>query len=177
MARFGKTLLAAMALMSAASASATTVIYTANAFTGVNAPGAQTVTTWNIAPPPIGQTILAANFTSAFGNDLIPTSAFGTVTVGGIEVGVCNAAAPCEVDFSGFPTPFSYDFDPSEFSSLLGSVSLVYNQTACCVPQLSASTLTITFGAPVPEPANWALLIAGFGLVGAAMRRRVHAIA
>lgn len=27
----------------------------------------------------------------------------------------------------------------------------------------------------VPEPANWALLIAGFGLTGAAMRRRRHA--
>ncbi len=29
----------------------------------------------------------------------------------------------------------------------------------------------------VPEPSNWAMLIAGFGLVGAAMRRRAHAIA
>jgi hypothetical protein len=28
--------------------------------------------------------------------------------------------------------------------------------------------------AAVPEPANWALLIAGFGLVGGAMRRRAH---
>jgi hypothetical protein len=30
-----------------------------------------------------------------------------------------------------------------------------------------------TTGAVVPEPASWALMIAGFGLVGAAMRRRV----
>lgn len=30
---------------------------------------------------------------------------------------------------------------------------------------------------PVPEPASWALLIAGFGLTGAAMRRRRAAIA
>ncbi len=29
-----------------------------------------------------------------------------------------------------------------------------------------------TFGAAVPEPASWAMLIAGFGLVGATMRRR-----
>lgn len=27
-------------------------------------------------------------------------------------------------------------------------------------------------GGPVPEPASWAMMIAGFGLVGAAMRRR-----
>ena len=31
--------------------------------------------------------------------------------------------------------------------------------------------------AAVPEPASWAMLIAGFGLVGAAMRRRVAAVA
>ena len=27
-------------------------------------------------------------------------------------------------------------------------------------------------GAPIPEPASWAMMIAGFGLIGAAMRRR-----
>jgi hypothetical protein len=34
----------------------------------------------------------------------------------------------------------------------------------------------VTFSAGrVPEPASWAMLIAGFGLVGAAMRRRGEA--
>nr|WP_243450482.1 PEPxxWA-CTERM sorting domain-containing protein [Polymorphobacter glacialis] len=33
-----------------------------------------------------------------------------------------------------------------------------------------------TAGTAVPEPASWALLIAGFGLTGAAMRRRRQAI-
>jgi hypothetical protein len=32
-------------------------------------------------------------------------------------------------------------------------------------------------GDPVPEPASWAMLIAGFGLTGAAMRRRRRALA
>lgn len=39
-------------------------------------------------------------------------------------------------------------------------------------------TLTIydsAFAGAVPEPAGWALLIAGFGLTGAALRRRRHA--
>lgn len=37
----------------------------------------------------------------------------------------------------------------------------------------------VTFGAggTVPEPASWAMMIAGFGLVGAAMRRRAVALA
>ena len=30
-------------------------------------------------------------------------------------------------------------------------------------------------GGAVPEPASWAMMIAGFGLIGAAMRRRVMA--
>jgi hypothetical protein len=30
---------------------------------------------------------------------------------------------------------------------------------------------------PIPEPSSWAMLIAGFGLIGAAMRRRRHAVA
>ncbi|OYU16536.1 MAG: hypothetical protein CFE37_00620 [Alphaproteobacteria bacterium PA4] len=38
-------------------------------------------------------------------------------------------------------------------------------------------TLAVTSIAPgVPEPASWAMLIAGFGLVGAAMRRRTIAV-
>ena len=31
---------------------------------------------------------------------------------------------------------------------------------------------TVTLGGPVPEPATWAMMIAGFGLVGAGLRRR-----
>lgn len=37
-------------------------------------------------------------------------------------------------------------------------------------------TLTLSTGA-VPEPASWAMMIAGFGLVGAALRRRALAAA
>lgn len=36
--------------------------------------------------------------------------------------------------------------------------------------------LSITEGAAVPEPASWAMLIAGFGLVGAVRRRRTATV-
>jgi hypothetical protein len=39
------------------------------------------------------------------------------------------------------------------------------------------STSFVSVGATVPEPASWALLIAGFGLVGAFQRRRAAAMA
>jgi hypothetical protein len=50
------------------------------------------------------------------------------------------------------------------------------------VRQLGGSgerVLRFTIGdvAPVPEPATWAMMIAGFGLVGAAMRRRRESLA
>lgn len=36
----------------------------------------------------------------------------------------------------------------------------------------TADTLTVQIGSGVPEPATWAMLIAGFGMIGGAMRRR-----
>jgi hypothetical protein len=176
MAKLGHTLLAATALLSAASANATVFVFTADPFSGVTGLGPQLVTSWNMALPD-GEVILSANFSSSFGNLVNPSSGVGNVTVGGILVANCVANSACTSPTSGFPTPFSYDFESSEFGSLLGDIDLVYTITGPGRPRLGGSTLTITTGAPVPEPANWAMLIAGFGLVGAAMRRRAHATA
>lgn len=43
------------------------------------------------------------------------------------------------------------------------------------IDDVNFSTSSIVPG--VPEPATWAMLIAGFGLIGAVMRRRSHALA
>jgi hypothetical protein len=176
MAKFGHTLLAATALLSAASANAAVFVFTADPFSGATGLGPQLVTSWNMALPE-GEVILSANFTSSFGNEVVPSSGVGDVAVGGILVASCVANTACTSTQSGFPTPISYDFVSSQFGSLLGDIDLVYTITGPGRPRLGASTLTITTGAPVPEPANWAMLIAGFGLVGAAMRRRAHAVA
>ena len=59
-----------------------------------------------------------------------------------------------------------------------------FTGTNCCVDTMSSPVrVTITgLALPpgiggVPEPASWAMLIAGFGLTGAAMRRRRTAVA
>lgn len=36
------------------------------------------------------------------------------------------------------------------------------------------AVFNVTAGNAVPEPASWALMISGFGLAGAALRRRVR---
>ena len=59
-----------------------------------------------------------------------------------------------------------------------------FTGTACCVDTMSnpvrvtITGLTLPPGiGGVPEPASWAMLIAGFGLTGAVMRRRRMALA
>ena len=54
--------------------------------------------------------------------------------------------------------------------------SLVLSNGNSTAWQVGVTSLSFTAGA-VPEPQSWAMLIAGFGLVGAAMRRRLAALA
>ena len=171
-----KSLIAAAALMSAASANAAVLVFNAGEYNGNGNNGPATVASWNVVLPS-GQSIVSANFTSSFGNSIVPSSATGFVTVGGVTVGTCPGDGnPC---WNGPGAAINYSFLASEFASLLGNIDLVYDQTDCCVIRLGASTLTITTQATgaVPEPASWAMLIAGFGLTGAAMRRRRTAVA
>ncbi|MBY9061427.1 PEPxxWA-CTERM sorting domain-containing protein [Sphingomonas yunnanensis] len=58
----------------------------------------------------------------------------------------------CQLGFGGTPVPADDD--------LCGSVryTLTYDYTP--------------FGAAVPEPSTWAMMVLGFGLAGAAIRRR-----
>lgn len=58
-----------------------------------------------------------------------------------------------------------------QFTGDFTSLTLVTNNTE------NWSGLTIGTSGVVPEPASWAMLIAGFGLVGAAARRRRQTVA
>lgn len=74
-----------------------------------------------------------------------------------------------------------WDFD----WTLSGNVNLAYTGTATNIDEFVKFGISgkqgvftgITPSGAVPEPASWALLVAGFGLAGAAMRRRRAAVA
>lgn len=117
----------------------------------------------------------------------------GSPDFGAGEVAITPVARPIKlisVDFGGWPDSavaadwFVYNDD---FSSLLASGSLVTDPaalTTVAINVTSASTMrfqfagtwalgmqNVTFGA-VPEPSSWAMLIVGFGMVGASVRRK-----
>lgn len=64
----------------------------------------------------------------------------------------------------------SYGFIGQRFLNQGDSVLAIVNRNGSYGSDSTGVNFTLTAG--VPEPANWALLIAGFGLTGAAMRRR-----
>jgi hypothetical protein len=77
------------------------------------------------------------------------------------------------------PGQVSFAFYAKQFgNSLTGTPSL---GTTLATPNLLTATsfydVSLTYSSFVPEPSNWAMLIAGFGLVGATLRRRRPAIA
>lgn len=81
-----------------------------------------------------------------------------------------------------FTTPSTYAYnDPLAFFGLVSDQA--FDHVTLYLPDFGAYNVTDNFrvGAPVgggvPEPATWALLIAGFGLVGAGLRRRTVRVA
>ena len=81
------------------------------------------------------------------------------------------------VEFLASPdlrTPLEYDV-PASISNA-GAYFAVYQNDATTYDyafgEATIDHVSITAGSVVPEPASWAMLAAGFGLVGAALRRR-----
>ncbi|HEV2567505.1 MAG TPA: FG-GAP-like repeat-containing protein [Sphingomonas sp.] len=76
----------------------------------------------------------------------------------GGTVGIFTLSAPIAGDGLLAPAPFSTGFFFKPFGeNYSGGISVA------------------AFGSAVPEPASWAMMIGGFGLVGAASRRRLQA--
>ena len=96
----------------------------------------------------------------------VTSVSFGYATFGGSEV-----------DFA-LSNGNTYAFSPAGGGYDLNTVFAVSGVTPFSTIQLTSVDLAlsigdVTYGDTVPEPATWALLIAGFGLTGIAARRRV----
>ena len=77
-------------------------------------------------------------------------------------------------DFYGSPLDFTTG--PSAIPSL-GFFRIDFYQGNPTVGNFQVDRIVVSQAGAVPEPATWGMLIAGFGLVGAALRRRQAAIA
>jgi opacity protein-like surface antigen len=74
---------------------------------------------------------------------------------------------------AGLVYPMSYPAFPSVGDSVTLRLSQSFGYSVAGGPSYGVNRLgTVTLGGAVPEPATWAMMIAGFGLAGATLRRR-----
>ncbi|AGH49271.1 MULTISPECIES: PEPxxWA-CTERM sorting domain-containing protein [Sphingomonadales] len=79
-----------------------------------------------------------------------------------------NVNNPFGQGVQGTTEDFYLTFNPFT----LKTWDLAYSEAGVAVKHSTGANLTLAIPAAVPEPASWAMMIAGFGLTGAAMRRR-----
>jgi hypothetical protein len=95
-----------------------------------------------------------------------------TYTLTGDVNGVSSFfAGAADVRATGSYGSFWSNASYSKFTTYLGAGSYTFNVTGDGVGGVPAG-LGLRLDSSVPEPASWAMLIVGFGLVGATMRRR-----
>ena len=77
---------------------------------------------------------------------------------------------------NGSASPGGCSNSPGSFCSFIGSISTTPNSNFLLLSNdrglFFANSVVLTNGGAVPEPATWAMMIAGFGLAGSALRRR-----
>jgi len=194
---FGKALLAATALVSAGTATAATVSYRFSTQGQGTAMGLQP----DIYSP---KYLTNATFVFSFDEDRIRPFNGGYEFVSGISSGMSNATgvtlgANSFIGQQAFSGAFSVCFDNSASTfptagftvastcrapvdaSGFGSTNGLFTYTGVVTGltvvagEFAGEVPVIVNG--VPEPSTWALMLAGFGMVGYAMRRRKLAFA
>ena len=86
---------------------------------------------------------------------------------GGVALNLLNNAGTT----TGFGTTIPWQSSNFSFSLAAGTYSLRFGNGECCFYQeFGVDNVSLTTG--VPETSTWALMIAGFGMVGATLRRR-----
>lgn len=91
----------------------------------------------------------------------------GCVQALGDRRGYARLALPTEIDQPCGPPPDSLCYQRLNFSDLAASLNIqTWNG------EVVTASVTFQDYAPVPEPATWAMMIGGFALTGATLRRR-----
>ena len=138
-----------------------------------------------------GSNEVPANTSSATGFiSVVADDALGTLavteswsglsnTVTGAHIHCCaaiGATAPVVVPFTGFPTgtsgSYANTFSPATFATLLAGMQagLAYANIHTA-PFPGGEIRGQLVAATVPETSSWAMMIAGFGLIGGVLRR------
>lgn len=122
-----------------------------------------------------GQNLLSGTFTNAV---LTGQRGANSLTFNG------NSTAGSMVTFTSSlpfrfanPNDFSMSITGLDRSLSVGSNGAFYSTSTLRNANLGRGTATGSFSSAVPEPGTWAMMLLGFGLVGAAMRRRRPAVA
>ncbi len=149
-----------------------------------SANGFVTGTTGNISAVPLGTTLTFAPVTATNGTLVSFTSSFGSFS--GMISNLLTAPAPnATVNFQSIG-----NFTPSGvlngFTAGIASLTVGFTQTGPLVQGMAQPSISGSFtfdsdgdggiGSTVPEPAAWAMLVVGFGLIGVSTRRRQRVI-
>jgi hypothetical protein len=164
--------LAAVAALSIAAPAEATVITTSYSVIGTGS-GTFSLACDNSDPLGAACTLTALNF--VLGSTTFTTSNAGMVlgsldsnflytqVIGGNVSGVNTVLAGAALD------DFAFLVHPAD---TLQTFPLVYSFAGGQQVQQGSITITQVASASVPEPASWAMMLLGFGVIGLAMRRR-----
>ena len=125
----------------------------------------------NVATTPSGLNTATINIPS-----LISGMSKLNYNVGFDELNISNYTNPSGC-YPYITKMYCLDIKSVSASNPVGSFYYIDNFGSDAAPQYSqvyatSVTLTPVAGAAVPEPATWAMLVAGFGMVGATIRRK-----
>jgi hypothetical protein len=119
-------------------------------------------------------TITFSGFTggaNAIGGNFFDSDILGNFAAGSITLVASDTGGTSSYTITGATTGSFLGFTST--TGITGLTVAAVQPATPIWPTVDNLTLAITNAAPaVPEPASWAMMIAGFGLVGGAMRRR-----
>lgn len=112
-------------------------------------------------------------------NRFVPATDFDSCTIVTPAGGTCTFSTPFIVDPTGGAgidpwdqIGFQVNFLQPAYYFANGAFSTIGTHETTQFGAAQAATLVVSQVGGVPEPSSWALMIGGFGIVGAAARRR-----